>query len=164
MLSLERLPTKAKEVPSPHKITLTSRDTDPVLLDLGVGFRCFHTGISIKIPSLKNCQLSLTRIILPICQTIVVIIIILLLLLLLLLLIVLLNAGLIQSCAKFYLRPQADEGWHVSLLLEYLLVIILIEIAVCLLTFRALFIIFEQYLWVLFSAFSVVVVYQRFSQ
>ena len=142
MLSLERLPTKAKEVPSPHKITQTSRD----FLISGLGFRCFHTGISIKIPSLKNCQLSLTRIILPICQTIVVIIIILLLLLLLLLLIVLLNAGLIQSCAKFYLRPQADEGWHVSLLLEYLLVIILIEIAVCLLTFRALFIIFEQYL------------------
>ena len=162
MLSLERLPTKAKEVPSPHKITQTSRD----FLISGLGFRCFHTGISIKIPSLKKCQLSLTRMILPICQTIVVIIIIiiLLLLLLLLLLIVLLNAGLIQSCAKFYLRPQADEGWHVSLLLEYLLVIILIQIAVCLLTFRALFIIFEQYLWVLFSAFSVVVVYQRFSQ
>ena len=40
-------------------------------------------------------------------------VLVLLLLLLLLLLIVLLNAGLIQSCAKFCLRPQADEGWHV---------------------------------------------------
>ena len=50
------------------------------------------------------------------------------------------------SAESFYLRPQADEWWHASPLVEKecVLVIILLEIAVCLLILRALFLIFES--------------------
>ena len=69
-------------------------------------------------------------------------------------------------CQVLYLRPQADKGRHASLLRGtgrgYLLVITLLVIAVCLLTLRALFVICEQYLWALFSAFPGAMVYQGF--
>ena len=74
--------------------------------------------------------------------------------------IVLLNAGLIQSSAKSFtwgLR-QMKGGMSHYFRGKYLLVIIILEIAVCLLTLRAVFIICEQYLWVLFSAIPVVMV------
>ena len=57
------------------------------------------------------------------------------------------------------------DGWRVKGGLPHyfgennLLVIILLEIAVCLLTLKALFVICEEYLWVLFSVFPEVIVY-----
>ena len=58
-------------------------------------------------------------------------------------------------CQVFYLKTS---GRRVASLTtwrkKYLVVIILLEIAVCLLTLRALFVICEQYLWILFKMSS----------
>ena len=90
----------------------------------------------------------------------------LLLLLLLLILIVFLNAILTQSSAKSFTWNLRWMKGGMSHYLEgkQLAGYFIIKIAVCLLTLRALFMMCEQFLWVLFSAFTVVTVYQGFNR
>ena len=45
--SLEGLPTKAKEAPSPHEVRLAPLDTNPVFQSLGETTICKTTGIMV---------------------------------------------------------------------------------------------------------------------
>ena len=98
------------------------------------------------------------------CYYYILLLLIIIITVVIIIIIVLLIAGLIQSSAKAFTWDLRQIKRRMSHYLggKYLLVIILLEIAAFLLPLRALFVICEQYLWVLFSAFPVLMLYQEF--